>query len=80
MKFTRRWSARNAFYHDNKAKIMELTQKRSGGFPGSQAFLGALQDVTTDLWITLSDEEQDAYAAMAKKWSEDRPPKEVQAK
>ena len=47
---------------------MELTQKRSRGLPGSQAFLGALQDVTTDLWIKLSDEEQDAYAAMAKKW------------
>ena len=60
--------------------ITELTQKRSGGSPGSQAFLGALQDVTTDLWIKLSDEEQDAYAATAKKWSEDRPPKEVQAK
>ena len=59
---------------------MELTQKMSGGVPGSQAFLGALQDATTHLWKTLSDEEQDRYATIAKEWSNDRPPKDIQAK
>jgi hypothetical protein len=80
IKFTRRWSARNAFYHENKADITELTQTMSGGAPGSQAFLGALQDATTSLWKKLSVEEQEQYEDIAKEWSEDRPPKHIQAK
>jgi hypothetical protein len=59
---------------------MELTQKMSGGVPGSQAFLGALQDATTSLWKELPSEEQERYADIAKEWSEDRPPKDIQAK
>jgi len=80
IRFTRRWSGRNAFYHGNKAKITELTQQISGGVPGSQAFLGALQDATTQLWKTLSSEEQEKYRELAKVWSNDRPPKHIQAK
>jgi hypothetical protein len=80
IKFTRKWSARNAFYQENKADVTELTKKMSGGAPGSQAFLGALQDATTSLWKKLSDEEQEQYADIAKEWSEDRPPKQIQAK
>jgi hypothetical protein len=80
IKFTRRWSARNAFYHENKADITELTQKMSGGAPGSQAFLGALQNATTSLWNKVSDEEREQYEDIAKEWSEDRPLKHIQAK
>ncbi|KAH9008808.1 hypothetical protein EDB84DRAFT_1446695 [Lactarius hengduanensis] len=80
IKFTRRWSARNAFYHDKKEEITKLAQRMSGGNPGSQAFLGALQDATTSLWKKLSIEEQEPYAEMAKEWSEDRPPRDIQAK
>ncbi|KAH9017443.1 hypothetical protein EDB84DRAFT_1566833 [Lactarius hengduanensis] len=80
IKFTRKWSARNAFYHENKEDITELAKKMSGGVPGSEAFLGALQDATTSLWMTLSSEEQVPYAECAKEWSEDRPPRDVQAK
>ncbi|KAI9434984.1 hypothetical protein H4582DRAFT_2059865 [Lactarius indigo] len=80
IKFTRKWSARNAFYHENKEEIMELAQSMSGGIPGSQAFLGALQDATTSLWKKLSIEEQEPYAEIAKEWSEDRPPRDIQAK
>ncbi|KAH9035046.1 hypothetical protein EDB84DRAFT_1437970 [Lactarius hengduanensis] len=80
LKFTRRWSARNAFYHENKEEITKLAQRMSGGNPGSQAFLGALQDATTSLWKKLSIEEQEQYAEIAKEWSEDRPPRDIQAK
>jgi hypothetical protein len=80
IKFTRKWSARNAFYHENKAEIMQLAQKMSGGVPGSQAFLGALQDATTTLWKELPSEEQEQHAEIAKEWSEDRPPRDIQAK
>ncbi|KAH9010972.1 hypothetical protein EDB85DRAFT_2160497 [Lactarius pseudohatsudake] len=80
LEFTRRWSARNAFYHENKEEITKLAQRMSGGNPGSQAFLGALQDATTSLWKKLSIEEQEQYAEIAKEWSEDRPPRDIQAK
>ncbi|KAH9014735.1 hypothetical protein EDB84DRAFT_1568013 [Lactarius hengduanensis] len=80
LKFTRRWSARNAFYHEKKEEITKLAQRMSGGNPGSQAFLGALQDATTSLWKKLSIEEQEPYAEIAKEWSEDRPPRDIQAK
>ena len=80
IRFTRRWSGQNAFYHENKAQITELTQQISGGVPGSQAFLGALQDATTQLWKKLSSEEQDKYRVLAKEWSDERPPKHIQAK
>ena len=80
LRFTQSWSARNAFYHEKKAEIMELTQQLSGGVPGSQAFLGALQDATTRLWKRLPSDEQERYRDIAKEWSEDRPPKDVQAK
>lgn len=80
IKFTRRWSARNAYYHSNKAKVTDLTQKVSRGVPGSNAFLGALQDATTTLWKKISSDEQARYAGIAKEWSDNRPPKDIQAK
>ncbi|KAN0134075.1 hypothetical protein V8E53_008080 [Lactarius tabidus] len=78
--FTRRWSAQNAFYHENKAEIMELTKDICGDVPGSQAFFGALKDATTRLWKKLSSQEQVKFRALAKEWSDDRPPNHVQAK
>ncbi|KAH9043472.1 hypothetical protein EDB83DRAFT_2227854, partial [Lactarius deliciosus] len=80
IKFTWKWSARNAFYHENKEDITQLAQKLSGALPGSEAFLGALQDATTSLWKKLSIEEQEPYAEIAKEWSEDRPQRDIQAK
>ncbi|KAF8264209.1 hypothetical protein EI94DRAFT_1806091 [Lactarius quietus] len=46
----------------NHSNIMELTQEISRGTPGSQAFLGALQDATTRLWKELPTEEQSGIA------------------
>ncbi|KAN0139064.1 hypothetical protein V8E53_003066 [Lactarius tabidus] len=80
IRFTRRWSARNVFYHENKDKIGELTGQISGDVPGSQAYLGALQDATTRLWKERSREDQDSYAVRAKEWSDEKPPKHIQAK
>ena len=78
IRFTRRWSGQNAFYHENKARVTELTQQISGGIPGSQAFLGALQDGPSRLWKKLSTEEQAKYRELAKEWSNDRAPKHIQ--
>ncbi len=80
IKLTRKWSARNAFYHDKKAEITQLAQKLSGGAPESQAFLGSLQDTTTQLWKRLTIEEQDSYGEIAKDWSDNVPPRGIQAR
>lgn len=66
IRFTRRWSGRNTFHHENMARVTELTQQISGGVPGSQAFLGALQDAASQLWKMLSTEEQAKYRELAK--------------
>jgi hypothetical protein len=50
----------------------------SGDTPGSQAYLGALQDATTHLWKELACDEQEKYAQLAKEWSDDKPPKHIQ--
>ena len=79
-KFIRRWSARNVFYQEYKDEIGKLTGQISGGVPGSQVYLGALQNATTQLWKKLSIKEQEFYVDLAKEWSDRKPPKHIQAK
>ncbi len=55
-------------------------EEMSGAPPGSRAFLGSLQDATSKLWRRLSEEEQELYASLAKKWSDNAPPPNVQAR
>jgi hypothetical protein len=55
-------------------------EEMSGAPPGSQAFLGSLQDATTKLWQRLSEEEQELFASLAKKWSDNAPPPNIQAR
>lgn len=80
VKFTRKWAARNVFYHMCRDVVMKKAEQMSGSKPGSQAFLGALQDATTKLWKRLSAEDQAEYAVLAKEWSEDAPPPKIQAR
>ena len=77
-KFTRKWSARNAFYHLNRDEVLELAKVVSGKKPGHRSFLGALQDATTTLWNDLSPDVQDDYVQAAMEWSNTVPPKDVQ--
>jgi hypothetical protein len=80
VKFTRNWSARNAFYHLNRDEVLECTRVDSGAEPGDPAFLGALQDATTILWNKLSFEDQEDYVQAAKEWSADQPPSNIQSR
>ena len=59
---------------------MMEAEEMSGSPPGSQAFLGCLQDATTRLWKMLSEDEQDLYARLARKWSGNAPPPDIQAR
>jgi hypothetical protein len=59
---------------------MKHTIDESGYRPGNPEFLGCLQDAITSLWSILSTTDQQKYAALAKQWSEEAPPKEVQCK
>ncbi|KAF8269100.1 hypothetical protein EI94DRAFT_1799598 [Lactarius quietus] len=80
IRFIWKWSARNVFYHAKKDDIMTLAQDISGGAPGSQAFLGALQDATTQFWNELSVEEIEMYEETAREWSENGPPDHIQSR
>lgn len=80
VKFTRKWSARNAFYHLNRDEVLQLAEEVSGTEPGHPAFLGALQDATTTLWNEVSPEDQEDYVKAAKEWSEDTPPRDIQSR
>ncbi|KAH9010548.1 hypothetical protein EDB85DRAFT_2161146 [Lactarius pseudohatsudake] len=80
IKFTRKWSARNAFYHLNRDEVLKHAKEASGIEPGDPAFLGALQDTTTTLWTEQSPEVQEDYVKAAKEWSEETPPKHVQSR
>lgn len=59
---------------------MAHAQDMSGGTPGSQAFLGALQDAITLFWNDLSTDDVDMYEEMARDWSENGPPHHIQSR
>ncbi|KAH9009125.1 hypothetical protein EDB84DRAFT_1571484 [Lactarius hengduanensis] len=80
IKFVQRWSARNVFYHEDKADIMKLAEDMSRAAPGTETFFGSIQDATTELWKKLPVEEQERFAQTAEEWSDNGPPKGIQAK
>ncbi|KAH9020694.1 hypothetical protein EDB85DRAFT_1896072 [Lactarius pseudohatsudake] len=80
IKFTRKWSARNAYYHLHRDEVLERAKEDSGKEPGDRAFLGALQDATTALWNAVSPEDQEEYVDAANEWSENTPPKHIQSR
>jgi hypothetical protein len=61
-------------------EVMTEAEEMSGAPPGSQAFLGSLQDATTKLWKNLPDSEQQLYVRLSKKWSNEAPPPHIQAR
>jgi hypothetical protein len=80
IKFIRKWSARNVFYHEKKKIITDRAKEVSGHAPGSQEFFGALQDATTHFWRELSEEDIDIYEGTAAEWSYIAPPRHIQAR
>lgn len=80
IRFVRKWSARNVFYHDKKDNIGLLAQQMSGAAPGSQGHFSSLQNATTDLWKELSAEDQEEYEETARDWSENGPPNHIQTR
>ncbi|KAN0127804.1 hypothetical protein V8E53_014360 [Lactarius tabidus] len=80
IKFTCRWSARNAFYQLNRDEVSNLVKMQSGLMPGHPQFLGALQNATTTLWNDLDDDLQEEYMQAAKDWLTEAPPKHIQSR
>ena len=56
------------------------TERISEAPPGSETFFSHLQAVTSALWAALPPCEQAVYIVLAKKWSEQAPPPEIQAR
>jgi len=62
------------FYHMCWDEVMMEAENICGSLPGTQAFLGSLQDATAKLWKRLSKADQQTYANLAKKWLKEVPP------
>ena len=63
----------------NREEIYRLTCKLCpNDKPGSPAFLATYQMARVKFEGELSDEKRELYEAMAKEWSENKPPPEVQ--
>ena len=61
-------------------EVMMEAEEMSGAPPGSQAFLGSLQDATTKLWKRLTPGVQQIYVNLSRKWSDEFPPPNIQAR
>jgi hypothetical protein len=79
-KFSRKWSARSAYYHENRAFILEQTTKTSGLSGGQPGFTGALQTELSSQWKELPFHDKQHYQALADQWSADKPPQDVQSR
>jgi hypothetical protein len=79
-KFSRKWSARSAYYHENRAFLLEQTTDESGLSGGKPGFTGALQSELSRHWKELSFEDRQQYQTLANQWSSDKPPEVVQAR
>jgi hypothetical protein len=61
-------------------EVTAEAERLSGSPPGSRAFFGSLQNVTTKLWKSLPKDEQQLYVRLANKWSDEPPPANIQAR
>ena len=80
MCFTRKWSARNVFYQENRDKIMNLTEQNSGAPPGTPVYFGYLQRTTTELMAPVTEDEMAVLQETANEWSLRGPPREIQCR
>jgi hypothetical protein len=80
IKFTRKWSARNAFHQLNRDEVLDLAKEQSGLKPGHPQFLGALQNATTTLWNNQEDDVKEDYIQAAKDWTAESPPRHIQSR
>ncbi|KAF8265209.1 hypothetical protein EI94DRAFT_1702661 [Lactarius quietus] len=64
-KFTRKWSARSAFYQLNHVEVKQHVTEVSGHESGHPSYLGCLQDATTYLWNALSPNDKEEYVITA---------------
>jgi len=79
-KFTRKWTARNVYFHEHRAQVLDETTKSSGLSGRQPGFAGAFQTELSRLWKGAMVEEQQRCQALADRWSSEMPPEQVQAK
>ena len=77
IKLTRNWSARSAFFQENRDDIMEQARKASGISPGYPGYLGALQREISSQWKKLTNEEREGFQDLADEWSSQKAPEAV---
>jgi len=78
-KFTRKWTARNVYFHEHRDEVLDETTKSSGLSGRQPGFAGEFQKALSRLWNDATVEEKQRCQAMADRWSVDMPPVELQA-
>ena len=64
--------------HVKKAEVKELCQKQTGASPGQPEYLTGYQTALKEIEDGLSAEEKAEYEGLAKEWTGQSPPEEVQ--
>lgn len=77
IKFTRKWSARSAFFQENRDDILRQATEVSGISAGRPGYLGALQTEITSQWKKLSLDAREEFQALADEWSSGIAPEAV---
>jgi hypothetical protein len=77
VKFTRKWSARSAYFQENRAHVLEEATKVSGISAGRPGYLGAIQREITRQWENIPLEEKNAFQDLADEWSSGKAPDAV---
>jgi len=78
--FTRSWSARNAFFHQNRDDILKKIAENSEISAGHPGYLGTLQREITRQWNDLTSEKRDEFQALANEWSSGIAPEAVKCR
>lgn len=73
----RDWTVRRVVWNLKKAEIASIIENETGYQPGTGAYLGCYQRITTRVVQNLSEEERLEYQQIADEWMNNGPPLDV---
>ncbi len=76
--YVKKWSLKMVVDHVKKAEVKELCQKQTGASPGQPEYLAGYQTALKEIEDGLSEVEKEEYERLAKEWTGQSPPEEVQ--
>ena len=76
--YVKKWSLKMVVDHVRKAEVKELCQKQTSASLGQPDYLAGYQTTLKEIEDGLSAEEKAEYEWLAKEWTGQSPPEEVQ--